>query len=295
MEGENRRSSWKIWVYLTPVYILAAIPLVKWTMKINSPDVKLSRDEYGAFNATEGEVKKEKTDQYDPGLSDSGYSIRYRNGKAGEEQPLSSSDRDRAEERSSAQASSGRTQGNQAAAPNGPPYKKQAANPAALESSDTRDKEKMSMGAQKGYLTEAVGGMMGSPKAVGALMNNSWVVKGFMGRGTVQSALGSPQGLKNLLSDTQKVNNFLSNSVVQAALNNPAIVNAFATSAMAKAILSSPAVSAMLQDPNAASTLIATNPQAMQLLSNPNVINALASNPQTAGLAGGLGGGKIGR
>jgi hypothetical protein len=122
-------------------------------------------------------------------------------------------------------------------------------------------------------------------------MNNSWVVKGFMGRDTVRSALGSKEGLQNYLSNGKNVSNFLGNPVVQAAMNNPSVVAAFASSGMANAILASPAVKSMLEDPQSVTTMMATNPELMQVLSNPNVMNALVSNPQTAGLAASLGGG----
>lgn len=290
MQGETKRSGWKIWLYLTPVYILVAVPLVKWTMRINSPDLKLSRAEYGAFNSSDGEVKKTDDEQYNPELDDSGYTVDYRSGKGGQgsQAPVSGSGQDRnAGQRTGAAA---RPQGGQNDRQAGRQYAQRAGNQAALESDDTRKKEQMGVGREKGYLTSAVGRMMGNPRAVGALMNNSWVVKGFMGRGTVQAALGSTQGLKNYLSDPQRVNNFLNNSVVQAALNNPAVVNAFATSDMAKAIMGSPAVQGLLADPSALNGIIANSPQAMQLMSNPNVMNALMNNPQTAGLAGSLGG-----
>lgn len=296
MEGENKKSGWKIWVYLTPLYILAAIPLIKWTQKINSGDVALSREEYGAFNSSEGEIKKSTTG-YNPDLNDIGYSVRYRSAKGGGEpdsSPRSAASRD--------EGKSGNGSGQEAAAgktgqrPQGQ-GRFASGNQAALESDQTRLKEQMSFGQQKGLLTSAVGKAMNSPKAVGALFNNSWVVKGFMSRGTVKAATGSPQGLQNYMKNTTAINNFLGNSVVQAAMNNPALVNAFAGSGMANAILNSPGVQSMLQNPESLTSLAMTNPQIFQALSNPNVMNALMNNPQTAGLAASLGGagGKIPR
>ncbi len=286
MDGQPKRSGWKIWLYMTPLYILIAIPLVKWTMKINSPDVKLSKDEYSAFNSSEGELKREKPAQYDPGLRDLGNTIRYRS--SGEEEQ--------------AQAVSGGADGKASAAaaaagtaakpkPQGGNYRPQSGAQTALESQDTKNKTQMSVGSQKGYLTYAVGQAMSNPKAVSALFNNSWVVKGFMGRDTVKAALGSEQGLKSYLNDPVRVNNFINNPIVKAAMGNQAVVSAFAGSAMASNILNSPAVQQMMQDPQAVNNLLATNPQLAQVLSNQAVMNALANNPQTAGIAASLGGG----
>jgi hypothetical protein len=286
MADEEKKSGWKIWVYLTPVYIIIAIPLLMWIKKINSSDVGLSREEYNVFNASEGEVKKRQQQNYDPGLTDIGYAVRYRSG----DQAEGGAGRDGAskrEEQEAREAAAARQQ----AAGGKQGYNAKPAAQAALESADTRAKEQMGLGNQKGYLTYAVGKTMDNPKAAAALMNNSWVVKGFMGRSTVKGALGSPEGLSNYLKNTNAVNNFLGNSVVQSALKNPALVNAFASSAMAGAILSSPGVQGLMQNPQALIEMANTNPQVMQLLSNPNVMAALMNNPQTAGLAAGLGGG----
>lgn len=287
MEEETpKRSGWRIWLYMTPVYILVAIPLVKWTMRVNSGDVALNQEGYSAFNAQEGEIKKTSHANYDPGLNDLGYSVRYRSGN----EPAAGLADDRPagkapEARPVKADPETRTQPQQAQ------YRQQTANQVALEANATKQKSYMSFGYTKNYLTEAVGKAMNNPKAVSALMNNEWVVKGFMGRDTTRAATGSAQGAKNYLSNPQNVSNFLGNPVVKAAMNNPAVVNAFASSAMASAMLSSPGVQAMLKDPQAIQQMVMTNPQLMQILSNQNVMGALANNPQTAGLVGSLGGG----
>ncbi|OGR45360.1 MAG: hypothetical protein A2X35_03715 [Elusimicrobia bacterium GWA2_61_42] len=284
MDGEHKKSGWSIWLYMTPVYIVLGVMLFKWVAKLNSGDVQLSNDEYGAFNAAEGEVKKIEHKAYDPGLSDIGYTVRYRSGKGGE----GAIEQDEEEADADARAAAADTKKRQAAQGQGRPV---SANQAALNSSDTNNKAQMGFGNQKGYLTYAVGKAMNNPKAVGAMFNNSWVVKGFMGRDTVKGALGSQQGLQNYLSNPKNVSNFLNNPVVQAAMNNQAVVNTFASSGMASAILASPAVQGLLQNPDSLSSMMSTNPEVMQALTNPNVLNALMNNPQTAGLAAGLAGG----
>lgn len=285
MAGEQKKSGWKIWLYLTPVYVLVAVPLIKWTLKVNSSDVALSKDEYGAFNAAEGEVKKIAHKNYDPGLSDVGYAVRYRSGGGvGEGAVKPAGKGPEAAAKAAATAASKNPQ------PAPGQYRTYSANQTALESGDTANKTQMGFGSRKGYLTYAVGAAMNNPKAVGAIFNNSWVVKGFMGRDTVKAALGSPQGLQNYLGNSKNVGNFLNNSVVQAAINNPSVVNAFASSGMANAILASPAVQGLMQNPETLTATLMGNQQLMQLLNNPNVMNALMNNPRTAGLAAALGG-----
>ena len=286
MEEEKKKSAWKIWLYLIPVYILVAIPLVKWTMKIYSSDMNLSKEDYNAFNSDEGEVKKIAADTSDPNLNDSGYALHYRSSKAGAPVGLAEEEEEESARETKRPGPAGREQQQAPARQQG-----QAAPRQAAVTAKEADRQ-FGLGQQKGLMTYAVGKAMGNPKAVGALFNSSYVVKGFMGRGTVKGALGSPQGLQNYLKNNPAaVNNFLNNSVVQAAINNPAIVNAFAGSSMASSILASPGVQGLLADPDSLTSLASSNPQMMQLLSNPNVMNALTNNPQTAGLAASLGGG----
>jgi hypothetical protein len=291
MEGEERKSGWRIWLYLTPVYILVAVPLVKWTMKLNSADMNLSKDEYGAFNSPDGEIKREAKKEYDPGLSDIGYTIRYRSGKEGEEEGAMEHGGEAAKSAGGQAAEDKTARQTQQTKPAAGQYRPQSSNQAALQSEGTADRSYIKFGAQKGNLTYAVGKALNNPKAVSALMNNSWVVKGFLGRDTTKNALGSEKGLQNYLSNPKNVSNFLGNPVVQAAMQNPAVVNAFASSAMATAMINSPAVQSMLQNPESVSKMMMSNPEMMQALMNPNVMGALMNNPQTAGLAASLGGG----
>lgn len=293
MEGEEKKSGWKIWVYLTPVYILIAIPLVKWTMKINSSDVPLSSEEVNVFNATEGEVKKRQAQKsYDPGLTDSGYSVRYRSGDEPETSLVRGGDepQDKAGGGStgaSRQQYGGQQQSRQPAQGEQGSSRFQAnANQAALESNGTRAKEAMGMGYQKGYLSAAVAKVAGSPKAVGALLNNKYVVEGFMSRPTVKAATGSAQGLANYLKGNGP-SNFVNNPIVKDALNNPALVSAVAGSGLVAAMLNTPAAQELMKDPQALGDIVNNNPQLMTLfMQNPMAAQALMSNPDVAGLVG---------
>ncbi len=284
MEQERKKSSRKFWLYLTPVYIILALPLVRWTMKINSSDVDLSKEEYNVFNASEGEIKKRHNTDYNPDLRDRGYSVRYRSdgAESGELQgdgPARQTPEQAGKAAAARQAQSRKT----AAAGQG---EGRSGNQAALESSETRAKEQMGLGNQKGYLSYAVGKTMNNPKAVSALLNNKYVVNGFMARGTVKAATASPEGLANYLKGSGPAN-FLNNSIVKAAMNNPAVVSAVASSGIVGALLNTPAAQALMNDPQALGDMINSNPELVALaMQNPQTLSMLMSNPEVSGLVG---------
>ena len=284
MEEQGKKSGWMIWVYLSPVYVILGMALYNWTVKVNSSDVGLSKEGYNAFNASEGEIKKhQKNPDYDPGLNDSGYSVRYRSGK-GEPGSMAGDGPSKQAVARAEQAAAERKAQDQKAAAAGQGDAK--LNQAALESGDTRAKEQQGLGAQKGYLTYAVGKALNHPKAVAALLNNKYVVNGFMARGTVKAATASPQGLANYLKGPGPMN-FINNPVVKAAMNNPALMNAVAGSGMIGAMMETPAAQALMKDPQALNELVANNPQLMAtLMANPNMMSALMSNPDAAAMFG---------
>lgn len=276
MEGDNKRS-WKIWVYLTPVYILLAIPLVKWTQKINSSDVKLDKEEYSAFNAEEGEIKRIDGDDYDPGLHDGTYNVRYRSGGEAVEEERGTARRSEERKKAAAEEERRRASGQGQ-------YRQRTGNQAALESADTNAKTQMGLGAQKGYLSYAVGKVANNPKAVGALLNNGYVVKGFMGRGTVKAATASPEALANYLKGPGPMN-FMNNPVVKAAMNNPALISAVAGSAMVSALLDTPAAKGLMNNPDALAAMVQNNPQLVNLaMQNPQTLTMMMSNPEVSGI-----------
>jgi hypothetical protein len=285
MEGEAKKSGWKIWIYLTPVYIILAIPLYKWSQRINSSDVGLSKEESNAFNSDVGVIKRHKTDGYDPGLTDSGYAVRYRSDGAAEGSLAGDGPSREAVEKVRKEAEARQAQAAKSQAQGGE-YEAKLSGQAALESNDTRVKEQMGLGKKTGYLSYAVGKVMNNPKAAGALLNNKYVVDGFMSRATVKAATGSPEGLANYLKGPGPAN-FMNNPVVKAALNNPALVSAVATSGMVGAMLNSPAAKALMSDPAALSNLIDQNPQLVALaMQNPQTLSMLMSNPDVSGLIG---------
>ena len=273
MADENKTSGWKIFFYLTPLYIILGYPLYNWHQKVNSGDLNISKDDYSAFASDEGEIKKPSL-SLEPKLNDVGYSVNYQSGgKTGyeEESRLDYQDQEASQQRMSEPINK---------STRNPSKKNRASNTTGKES--IRDRETKYIGQKKGFLTSAVGKAMEKPKVVKALFNNVLVVKGFMGRKKVKEVLSSPDALADYIKNTPATSNFLNNSIVKKALNNPAIVNAIASSKLADTLLSSPAVKGLLEDSNKLNEILDSNPDLLPLLLNPNIMSALAQNPEAA-------------
>ncbi|MEA3307376.1 MAG: hypothetical protein U9Q34_06290 [Elusimicrobiota bacterium] len=81
MKKNKKNSGWKIFFYLTPVYVILAYPLYNWHKKINSENINLRQDEYSIFSSKEGETKKPSSfSLYEPKFQDVGYSVNYKSG-----------------------------------------------------------------------------------------------------------------------------------------------------------------------------------------------------------------------
>lgn len=75
----GEKGKYKIWLYITPVIILLTWPVVRWVMRANSNDMRLSKDAYSAFNSQEGELQREnEAGKPAPELNERGLSIRYK-------------------------------------------------------------------------------------------------------------------------------------------------------------------------------------------------------------------------
>ncbi|HNT97185.1 MAG TPA: hypothetical protein PKK31_02840 [Elusimicrobiales bacterium] len=285
METGEKRSGWRIWLYLTPVYLLLLWPLVRWSMKIDSSEISLSKEDYSAFASDEGELK-DWGELEEPEFVDGVLRVRYRTGGEEPEQPLvrSGSASSDGEKKRGAKPAEGRDGGTGGGDERMSASKALAAGIKKPDMADVNKREQMSVGHQKGYLTKAVGAAMKNPKAVRALLNNKYVVEGFMARGTVKQATSSPEALKQYLKGSGPVS-FLNNPVVKAAMNNPAVVSAVASSGMVAAMLETPAAKALMNDPNAIAALVQENPQLVQLaMQNPQTLAMLMSNPEVSGV-----------
>lgn len=277
MENQEKKSGWRIWLYLTPVYLLLAWPLYRWSQNMRGGDLNISEEDYNAFASSEGEIKK-RADFVDPQFADGVLRVRYRSG--GE---VGSAETDETSEREAAAretAAGGRKAAKKAESAQA------GGRQLTPEQEDIKRREQMTVGNKQGYLTYAVGKAMNNPKAVQALLNNKYVVSGFMARGTVKQATSSPEALKAYLKGSGPAN-FINNPVVKAALNNPAVLSAMASSGMIGAMLDTPAAKALMSDPAAVADLVASNPELMNLaMQDPQLLSMLMSNPDVSGLLG---------
>lgn len=169
-----------------------------------------------------------------------------------------------------------------------------AAAPAEAAADPGEAKKSFGLGLAYGALTKAAEGLLNNPKALGALFNNDYVVKGFMSRDTVKQATANQAALAAYLKNPANMNKFMAKAPVQRGMNNGPLVNAMASSKLAGAMLDTPGGKALLKDPSAMADILKANPGLISVLSNPVVIQALMNNPKTAGVvtqitAGGAG------
>ncbi|MBU4491323.1 MAG: hypothetical protein KKD69_02560, partial [Euryarchaeota archaeon] len=158
---ENKKNGWKIFFYLTPLYIIVAYPLYNWHKKINSSDINLSKDDYSAFSSDEGRIKKNSfSKSHIPQLQDMGYSVNYKpTGDRGNEKDTRTYKRQKPETQKTNKKTKRKHQSN-----------------ATKDKESIRDRETQYIGQKNGYLTSAVGTAMKNPKVVKALFNNPLVV-----------------------------------------------------------------------------------------------------------------------
>lgn len=284
MENQEKKSGWRIWLYLTPVYLLLLWPLARWSMKMKAGDLNMSKDDYSAFASSEGEIK-DWGELTEPEFVDGVLRVRYRTGGEGPGESLV-----RAGDTSSG---SGKGAGGGPSSGSGASGKGSSGMSAARaaesgitrpDMNDIRQREQMTVGHQTGYLTKAVGAAMKSPKAVKALLNNKYVVAGFMSRDTVKRATSSPEALKEYLKGNGP-SNFVNNPVVKAAMGNPDVISAVASSGMIAALLDTPAAKELMKDPAAVADLVNSNPDLIAMaMQDPMLMSSLMSNPEVSGI-----------
>lgn len=274
MQEEQKKS--KLWIYLISLYIIAAIPIIIFSLKRSSPDIKLSEDDIKAFSG-KSDVKKEeeKYKFYEPNLEDLSYTIGYKNiepSKIKNEDKSGENKKDKNKKYNDKKES----------------IKYDSKEHEIPQVNTIKEKEMTFIGYKKGFLTQAVGKLLNNPNAVKALFDNEFVVKGFLSRESVKKNLSDPNALKNFLTNSQVISNFLNNEVVKQVLNNPQLLNAVAKSKLMNEIATSKAVTELLSDQNTMNNIITQNPSASKLLSNPNVIMALSSTSQGAKILSGM-------
>lgn len=127
------------------------------------------------------------------------------------------------------------------------------------------------------------------PRLIGYLLNNKYVVAGYMARAKSKEVTSSPAAMAAYLTDPTRKDGIaphakLFHDMVRA---NPAIAGVVAGSELATQIINSPGMKGFLNSPGAAMG-IAKNPEVLAVLTDPVVLNGLASNPTSATLLGSL-------
>lgn len=274
MENDDSGKSLKIWMYLLPVFLLAAWPAIKWAKKAASGDVPLTKEDYGAFNSEQGELgRPQKPDLPRPDLNDGEFRIHYRS--AGEEE----AGRDAGGRAAEARAAEEEAKAKKEAEHPRPARQAKAGNADNFFADASKAAEQRNVGTTKGYLNYVMDKIINNPNAVSAVLNNQYVINGFMSRESVKNATASPEALAKFLSDGSVINNFMNNKTVQSAMNNPAVLNAAAGSGFMQSLLNTPAGQALMQNPQAMADIIAANPQLQSLMADPKILSLLMSNP----------------
>lgn len=150
-------------------------------------------------------------------------------------------------------------------------------------------KKSRQLGLVKNALSAAAEKLLDNPKALAALFNNDYVVRGFMSRDTVRGATANKAALAAYLKNPANLSAFMAKPVVQRGLKNQQLTGVMASTKLVGALLDSPGGKALLADQAAVSDIISSNPALVDVLANPAVMAALANNPKTAGVLGQVG------
>lgn len=276
MEEGEQGKSWLIWVLIVPVAMAAGVLLTKWALhpgKGARPAVEVQEQTPTEAPApfTQAAAKPAAAVSVPddlPGDEPSGDAgIIWANKPAGVAGP--------GEDVSS--GSGGASSGGGGSST--------ASRPAAEPASKPEDaKKSRSMGMAYGAISKAVGKLMNNPGAVAALLNNKYVVNGFMSRDTVKNATRNSASLSAYLKNPANLNNFMGKDVVRSGMNNQELVNAVAGSQLVGALMDTPGGRALLNDPNALGEVMKANPALVGVITNPTILNALIENPKTAGV-----------
>lgn len=286
MEEGEQGKSWLIWVLIVPVAMAAGVLLTKWALQPGKAARPAAEEQAEARTApapfTQAAVPAVPKPEASaggsedlPGDEPSGDAgIIWANKPAGAALP--------GEEASpgSGGASSGGAGTSAAARPASAPD--QASKPEDA-------KKSQSMGMAYGAISKAVGKLMNNPDAVAAILNNKYVVNGFMSRDTVKNATRNSASLAAYLKNPANLNNFMGKDVVRRGMDNRELVNAVAGSQLVGALLDTPGGKALLKDPMAIADIMRSNPGMADVLQNPAILSALVSNPKTSGVVSSIG------
>jgi hypothetical protein len=119
------------------------------------------------------------------------------------------------------------------------------------------------------------------PKILGMLLNNRYVVEGYMSRQKSKDVFGSPDGVKKYLSDIKSQEGVADAFPLLRAMlkQNPEIAGVIAGSELASRILDTPGMQGFIKDP---ASVVLSNPEVLAFVGDPAVVKGLAANPGAA-------------
>lgn len=142
----------------------------------------------------------------------------------------------------------------------------------------TKPQAQQSFGLSRSLWLSAMPKLANHPRILGFLLNNKYVVNGFLSRPSAKASCSSPQAMAAYLSDPTKPDVAIFHQMIR---QNPAVAGLVAGSELSSRIIESPGMKGFLKSGGAADAMV-KNPELMQLLADPAVINGLAAHANSA-------------
>lgn len=243
-----------IFIYLSPLYVLAAWPVIKWMKMANSPDVAINSTQEAAFKTDREMPRPERKApvvqevgsapiQEDPDDKGQGRILISR-----EEPEESSASTDTAKDK--------KRGGKKDRHPNRNRFMSDIT--AVLEKNEAA--------------------------AMAALLNSPETVKRVLNLPGIKPTLKKPKSLAGNIKTSVTLDTLLANPNIPAALEKPAVVAAIVRSELVKQLASSPTGRALAQKRELFEDMVDAHPMLKKIFSEPNVIAALSINEPTAAL-----------
>lgn len=123
----------------------------------------------------------------------------------------------------------------------------------------------------------------GYPGVLRYLLNNKYVVSGYMNRRKTKEVCSNPKAMSRYLFDPAQPGGVTRDLPIfmRVVRGNPEVANVIADSKLAHALFACPGTQGVLSDPSLMMGL-ATNPKMLGVLMDPTVIGGLASTPSSA-------------
>lgn len=152
-----------------------------------------------------------------------------------------------------------------------------------LMGGDLMDPEKASAlgGSADGLWTKVMRGLSRYPKVMRAVLDNKYVVKGFLSEPHAAKVCSSPAAAKGYLMDTKRSRGVShAMSVVEAVLHgDKGMPAAVFGSKLADAVMNCPSTKSIVKDQAAIGEIASANPKLINMMMDPAVMMGLAASP----------------